>query len=425
MIGQGTESRRSPGGPIEWMRWVPAALLALTFIALVLIGGRIILVPMLCSLALAYLLAPVVAWFQRRGWSRSSAVIMTLTATTVTVILILIFLLPAIWGQFAKSYEQARTLINDHSRAAPLLATVKQTNPQIYRYLQSQIEKLQKPNEQARLWNVFGEWLKSGLFRLVDVTASILDLLLIPFFVYYLLADYGAMRRRTDRLIPQRYRAVTADLIGQINRVLSAYVRSQLLIALVMGLLYSLGFAVLRVPLALTLGMLSGLLNFVPYLGTLSGLTLSITFVALDGGGLGRLLGVLLVFIIVQSVEGYYLTPKLLGTSLNLHPMWVLLGLMIGGNLFGLLGIILAVPVIAVSKVVLNFLEEIYRQSSFFRGAGLNLLTDQGRPIDSLIVADPSIQIMTEPQTERPRRSVITTGELRSRIRDQLPPSDE
>jgi predicted PurR-regulated permease PerM len=189
-----------------------------------------------------------------------------------------------------------------------------------------------------------------------------------------------------------------------------------------MGALYSIGFLALRVPLALTLGMLSGLLNFIPYLGTLTGLALSISFVALDGGGIGRLSAVALVFIVVQSIEGYYLTPKLLGSRLHLHPMSVLVGLMIGGSLFGLLGIILAVPVIAIAKVLLGFLEEIYRQSEFYRRAGLNLLTDQGQPVTT---PDSPNLLFEEPQSHHTRRAIITTGELRSRIRENKPPSDD
>jgi predicted PurR-regulated permease PerM len=121
--------------------------------------------------------------------------------------------------------------------------------------------------------------------------------------------------------------------------------------------------------------------------------------VALDGGGWPRILGVVAVFIVVQSVEGYYLTPKLLGGRLDLHPMWVLVGLMIGGSLFGILGIILAVPVIAIAKVALDFLEELYQQSNFYRSSGLELLVEQSL-------------------SDRPRRTIVTTGELKSRIKD-------
>jgi predicted PurR-regulated permease PerM len=382
------------------MRWLPFALLVLVFCAALFIGARIILVPMLSSLALAYLLAPAVAWFERRGWSRSSSVLLTISGAAVVLALILIFILPGFWGQLVKSYDKAGELIGDQARVESLRQKVRQISPPVFDFLESKIKKPGDSDLPERIFGMASQWFQRGLFSLVDVTASLLDLLLIPFFVYYLLVDYRAMRERLDLLIPPRHRAVASALINRFNFVISSYVRNQLVIALVMGALYSIGFAAARVPLALSIGLLSGLLNFIPYLGTLTGLTLSLSFVALDGGGLARILAVVAVFIIVQSVEGYYLTPKLLGGSLDLHPMWVLVGLMIAGSLFGILGIILAVPVIAIAKVALEFLEEIYQQSHFYRGAGLELLTEQ-------------------PLSDRPRRTIITTSEIRSRIKDE------
>ena len=381
------------------MRWIPFALILLVFAIAILIGAHVILVPMLCSLALAYLLAPVVSWFEKRGWSRPSSVLLTLSSAAVTLILILIFILPGLWGQLMKSYDQARALVQDQTRVQPLLDKVKQLSPPTYKFLQSKIKHSGESDLFSSIFSMAGGWLQRGLFKLVDVTASLMDLLLIPFFVYYLLADYGAMRAHLDRLIPPRHRAVASTLINRINFVISSYVRNQLLIGLVMGVLYVIGFEIARVPLAVSIGMLSGLLNFVPYLGTLTGLTLSLSFVALDGGGWPRIIGVVVVFIVVQSVEGYYLTPKLLGGRLDLHPMWVLIGLMIGGSLFGILGIILAVPVIAIAKVALNFLEELYQQTDFYRDSGLELLTEQSF-------------------SDIPRRTIVTTSELRSRIKD-------
>jgi predicted PurR-regulated permease PerM len=342
----------------------------------------------------------------------------------------LIFLLPSIWGQLLESYHQLpHALEAGRARVEPLILKLKTASPPVYEYLRSLTEQFKDPEQQARMRDVIGGWLQSGLFRAVNATASILDLLLIPFFVYYLLSDYRAMRERIDRLIPPRHRVVASDLMAQINRVLSSYVRSQLLIAFVMGLLYALGFALLRVPLAFTLGMLSGVLNFVPYLGTLIGLVLSLSFTALDGAGLGRLLGVVAVFIIVQSIEGYYLTPKLLGSRLNIHPLWLLAGIVIAGNLFGLLGIILAVPVIAMAKVVFLFLEEAYQQSNFYRRTTLDLMTEQGEPIELITTSElklPPNLIIEEQPTRRQRRIILTTGELRSRQREsEKPPSKD
>ena len=401
--------------PIEWMRWIPATLVGLLGLGLILISARVVLLPMLASMALAYLLAPIVKWLERRGWASVTAVIMTLSSAAIALLLSLIFVIPGIWSQVSKSYQQAQILIADRPRVELALEKVRVASPVLYDYLKTQADRLNDPAEQQRLRTMAIAWMQSGIFRLVDLTASILDLLLIPFFIFYFLADGKAMRERFDRLVPARFRAITEDLLHQINHVLSTYVRSQLLIALAMGVLYSLGFVALRVPLALTLGMLSGLLNFIPYLGTLTGLGLSLSFVALDGAGPGRIAGVLIVFAVVQSIEGYFLTPKLLGSSLNLHPLWVLVGLMIGGNLFGLLGIILAIPVIAVGKVLLGFLETLYRQSEFYQHAGHGLITAEGAPI-KLTPHQPESTIVVEESTPSPpRRTVITTGELRIR----------
>jgi predicted PurR-regulated permease PerM len=415
-------NRREERGPIEWMRWIPAIILAVVFLIVFFISIRIILVPLLCSLAMAYLLAPVVSWFERRGWSRVSSVLLGMTAAAVILVLVLIFVVPGVWAQLMKTYEMAKEMVSDTSRLKELLAKIQRLSPQFYQFAKPRFEDFMSSIKPDRVLEFAFAWLQSGLFRLVNLTTSLVDLMLIPFLVYYFLADYGAMRARVERLIPPRYRAITSGLIGQISNVLSSYVRSQLLIGLVMGLLYSLGFAVLRVPLAITIGMLAGLLNFIPYLGTLIGLVLSLLFLTLDNAGIGRYLGVLGVFAVVQSIEGYYLTPKLIGSRLHLHPLWVLTGLLVGGNLFGLVGIILAVPVIAIAKVLLAFFEDIYQQSNFYRRTTLDLLTDQGQPAH-LLLSSESSDLPQETQPQQPRRTIITTGELRSRINN--PPQEK
>lgn len=352
--------------PLRWMRWIPATVVLLVVSWLLLVSIRIILVPLLASIALAYLLTPLVNRIERRGSSRMTAVIATFSASALALTLLLLFVLPAIWHQVGISYRQGRDLLTDRSRIEQTLQRIESASPALHQQLRSQIVRLQDPSEHERLRGTVLAWTEQGLFRLVDFTTSLLDLLLIPFFVFYLLVDGRTMRTQLDQLVPPRFRPTSNLLLYQINIVLSTYVRSQLLIALAMGVLYAAGFFLLQVPLAVTLGFLTGLLNFVPYLGTLTGLGLSLAFLALNGAGLPQLLALLLVFVLVQSIEGYYLTPKLLGSHLDLHPLLVLVGLMIGGNLFGLLGVILAIPLLATALVLLRFLLASYRQSSFY-----------------------------------------------------------
>ncbi len=411
-----------PRPPYEWMRWLPAVVLGLLVLAAIIIGSNVVLIPLLSSLALSYLLNPVVIWFEKRGWNRATAVLLALTGASLLLILVLLFLVPNLWEQITISIQQARELLTEQ-RARQFLSKLDQISPRLSKNVQLAFEMARKQIPQVGL-----DWLQNGLAQLVTFTSSLLDLLLIPFFVYYLLADYRSMMSHLERLVPPRFRPTAGTLIHQVSDILSTYVRSQLLIGFVMGALYAVGFAILRVPLAVTLGLLSGLLNFIPYLGTLIGFVLSIAFLALDGAGFARIGGVLIVFAIVQSVEGYYLTPKLLGDKLNLHPLWVIIGLIEGGNLFGLVGIILAVPFIAIAQVLLGFLEEIYQESQFYRRARTELLTGSGNPIslssfDSPLVGEPLITSASA--TGKAPRLIITTSEIESRMRDTSPEDDD
>jgi predicted PurR-regulated permease PerM len=398
------------------MRWIPALALAAVVVFLLFIGGTVILIPLIVSVTLAYLLEPIVEWFERRGWSRSAAVLLTFLAALLVAGLALLFLAPGFWRQIVKSYAQARLLTSDPARIDIMLSKLQHMSPVLYEYLKGMIDQLKDPARQAQLREQSVGWLRSGLFRIVNITAPAVDMVLVPFFVYYILKEYRGMRAKIDRLVPPRHRPVVDRLLREVNQVLSSYARNQLFIALAMGCLYALGFAILRVPLALTIGLLSGLLNFVPYLGTVTGLILSLTFVALDGAENWRLLGVVGVFAVVQTIEGYFLTPRLLGSRLNLHPLWVLVGVVVGGNLFGLLGVILAIPVLATCKVVLSFLEETYQKSSFYQRASRDLVTEGGSPVALATPYDAlpgAISVSEEP--ERPRRVIVTTTELRSR----------
>jgi predicted PurR-regulated permease PerM len=214
-------------------------------------------------------------------------------------------------------------------------------------------------------------WMFGGLSGFVETAIASLDLLLVPFFAFYILMDFKQWRESGEDLIPPRFRGTFSRLFDEVGRILEAYVRGQLMIACAMSVLYAIGFAALGVPAWAGLAALSGLLNAVPYIGTTLGLTLATLFTFLDGGGFWRIASVAGVFVVVQSIEGYYLTPKILGTRLSLHPMAVILGLLIGGKLYGLLGIILAIPAIAIAKVFLKFLRELYVGSQFYHNGDI------------------------------------------------------
>jgi predicted PurR-regulated permease PerM len=241
---------------------------------------------------------------------------------------------------------------------------LRRYSPVLDRLMGERLEKL--ISNPAEVIGSPSTWFAGGLSDFLSTASTLLDLLIVPFFVYYILVDFSNWRESLEDLIPQRFRDPFSRLFDEVGRILESYVRGQLLIAMLMGAMYAAGFVALGVPAWAGIATLAGFLNMIPYVGTILGMVLATGFTLADGGGFWRIAGVLGVFAAVQSIEGYYLTPRILGGRLSLHPMAVFLALLIGGKLFGFLGIVLAVPAIAVAKVFLKFLRELYKASHFY-----------------------------------------------------------
>ena len=354
-----------PRSPFWWLRWVPAVVLTVLLLEILYVAGRVAIVPVLASFALAYLLNPLVERFETRGLSRTVASIAALLVVGLSGFVFLVFVIPDLWEQVMVAVQGLISHFTEQN-AARHRATLQRYFPFLDRVIGERFEQLLR--DPASVIGLPTAWVAGGLSGFLTTAVASLDLLLVPFFVFYILAGFNGWRSSLEDLIPPRFRDPFTRLFDEVGRILASYVRGQLFIAAIMAMLYAIGFAVLRVPAWAGLAALAGFLNVIPYVGTAFGFALAAAFVLAQGGGLWKLLGVVGVFVAVQSAEGYYLTPRILGSRLSLHPMAVFLGLLIGGKLFGLLGIILAVPTIAVAKVFIAFVAELYKGSSFYRG---------------------------------------------------------
>ena len=352
--------------PFWWVRWIPAALLIAGLIALTIAIGGNVLVPLLVSFALAFMLEPLADWFQRRGRSRSVAVLLTLGSAVLMGALLLLFLLPGIYHQFMESIEKLPLALRAvAARAQHLLGFARERlSPEVFARLQAAVADFE--NDPSALTSRIGGWLSKGLLGLVSLGSWALGMLIIPFFVYYLLLDMSNLRRIIEEHIPERHRGAGRRLLDEVAEVVRGYVRGRFLMALIMAAIYGTGLLILGVPLWAGIGLIAGFLGIIPYLGVISGLILALGFAALDGAGLGRLAGVGVVFAIAQVIEDYVLTPRIIGGKLEWRPMLVFIALIIAGDLFGLLGLVLAIPVLAVIKVLIRFLDELYLRSDFF-----------------------------------------------------------
>ncbi|HUS05638.1 MAG TPA: AI-2E family transporter, partial [Bryobacteraceae bacterium] len=273
------------------------------------------------------------------------------------------FVIPDLWYQSVDAGEAVFRNFTE-SNAQHVRAEIKQFSPMLDRLIGYRLYRfLRSP---AQLLEASQSWAAGGLTNFLATAAASVDFLLVPFFVYYILVDFPRWRDRSEDLIPPRFRDPFSRLFDEVGRILQAYVLGQLMIAMLMGIGYALGFFALGVPAWAGIATLAGFLNVVPYVGTVLGILLACGFTFAHGGTLWRVAGVLGVFITVQCIEGYYLTPRILGGRLRLHPMTVFLGLLIGGKLFGFLGILMAVPTIAVAQVFIKFIREIYKTSAFY-----------------------------------------------------------
>jgi len=195
---------------------------------------------------------------------------------------------------------------------------------------------------------------------------NLLSMLMFPLFLFFLLKDFPKILESVDRLIPVRNRETVHHLARDVDKSLSAFLHGQFTVMLILGTLYSVGYSIVGVPVAVGVGLLTGLLCFIPYVGAASGFLLALTLAALEMNGWHTVVGVCIVFGVVQILDATLITPKILGGKLGLRPLWIIVALMAGGELFGFLGMLLAVPTAAVLKILVLYTVDRYKRSSLF-----------------------------------------------------------
>jgi predicted PurR-regulated permease PerM len=211
----------------------------------------------------------------------------------------------------------------------------------------------------ARYGDMAGSW---GTRVLISVTqsgsalaAAVLSIFLVPIVTFYLLRDWDLIVAHVAALLPSAHHATVVSLAKDTDEVLGAFLRGQLLVMLALSVIYSVGLGLVGLKFAIAIGVVSGLVSFVPYLGFIFGIVLASLTVALEPDPVWRLAGVVATFTIAQFLEGSLLTPKLVGDRIGLHPVLIIFAIAAGGQLFGFFGILLALPAAAVLSVLVRF----------------------------------------------------------------------
>ena len=237
----------------------------------------------------------------------------------------------------------------------------------------------------------------AGFFSTLSYVGVFLSLLIVPVFALYLLIDFDRIVNRVEQLIPRRWTPGISSVARDIHKTLSGYVRGQLTANVVLAALYATGLRIVDIRLAVPIGVMTGMLAFVPYVGFTIGLLLALAMAILDWQGPGTLLGVVTVMGGVQIIDGMVITPRIVGRSVGLAPLEVILTMMAAGSLFGFLGVLLAVPLGAVAKILVQRGVKAYLASEFYNRQPKTELTplavtspSLGRGATGVLGPDPS-----------------------------------
>ncbi|NYF20187.1 putative PurR-regulated permease PerM [Xanthomonas sp. JAI131] len=368
------------------LKWAAVILGVLWVIALL----APILTPFVLALLLGWLGDPLVDRLERAGRSRNMAVTLVFVLMLLLLVLALLILVPMLERQivtFIDVLPQAR----DWFTGTAIPWAEQKTGLQLMAWLDPErlIEWIRGHWQQAGgvAATFFGYLSRSG-FAMVT---WVVNLVLLPILTFYFLRDWDILVERVAATIPRNHVATVGRLARQSNDVLGAFIRGQFLVMLALGVIYAGGLSLIGLNLGLLIGIVAGLISFIPYLGATTGILLAILAALVQSKGFDLQLMILVgvVFTVGQLLESYVLTPRIVGDKIGLHPVAVIFAVMAGGQLFGFLGMLLALPVAAVANVLLHYLHEQYRQSELYAGDKSAILLDGSAERGPLIELPP------------------------------------
>jgi len=353
----------SPSQRFQTLLWLGLGLLLLGLIYL--LGP--ILSPFLLAGILAYICNPLVDRLQAWRLPRLAgvvAVLVLLVAALAGLVLILAPLLAEEAAVIAARLPEGAALANEK-----LLPWLRERFGIRLHLDPASLKKLAAENMDS-LQAVATKLLESLKIGGVALVGLLVNLLLAPVVMFYLLMDWHTLRSRLENAIPRDWHGKITAMARDVDTVLSQFLRGQMLVMLTLALYYSTALWLADLPSALAIGLVTGLLIFIPYLGYAMGFILALLVATLQFQGMGPIVAVLVVFGIGQLLESFLLTPFLVGDRIGLHPLAVIFALMAFGQLFGFFGVLLALPASAALVVGLRELRTLYLASRFYRGAG-------------------------------------------------------
>jgi predicted PurR-regulated permease PerM len=339
--------------------------IALVVFVALLVLLKSILLPFVAGMAIAYLLDPVCDRLEAMGVSRTVATSIVTAVFAVVIILLLLLIVPFAIQQIIQFLGSLPDFIaRTQDRLLPFYLQLQQ---------QFDLPAVAELGEIAR--NRIGtalSWLAGFLEGLITQGLAVFNLLslvfITPVVAFYLLRDWDRIVARVDDLLPRDHAGVMRQLAKQANESLAGFARGQSMVCVLLGAFYAVALVAVGLPFGAIVGLVAGLLTFIPYVGCLTGFVVSMAIAVGQFDDWVSIALVAVIFVVGQVIEGNFLTPKLVGDRVGLHPVWIIFALLAGGALFGFLGLLLAVPVAALVGVLVRFSTAQYRASKLYLG---------------------------------------------------------
>ena len=323
-----------------------------------------VITPFMVGALLAYLGDPLVDRLEAKKLSRTVSVIIVFLIMFLVVLLIPVVLLPLIEHQISALATNFPKYIDwVQQNVVPFVSQLLNVDPTV-------LDTATVKQSIVGSWREVGGFagnIVSGISKSSMVlVAWLANLVLVPVVTFYLLRDWDVMIDNIRQLLPRALEPAVVKLSKECDDVLGQFLRGQMTVMIALGIVYTVGLWIVGLDLALLVGMIAGLVSFVPYLGFIVGIVLAGIAAIMQFGDMTYLLYVAIVFGIGQALEGMLLTPLLVGDKIGLHPVAVIFAVMAGGQLFGFVGVLLALPVAAVIVVLLRHVHDLYRLSEIY-----------------------------------------------------------
>ena len=330
---------------------------------------RDVLMPFAAGMIIAYFLDPLVDRLERRGLGRTVATAIVLMGFLIVLFGFLLLLAPLIYEQGVEFINNLPRYLSElNMRLMPKIEALRPMLGISGTVTNEVAEAVQEGGSEIFKWlsEAMGSVLAGGL-ALFDVVAT---LVLTPVVAFYILRDWDVMVAKIDSWLPRRYAGTIRQLGEEADKSIAGYMRGQALVCLILGTFYAVSLALVGLDFGLVIGLIAGIITFIPYVGSLFGGVMAIGMALAqfppDWASVAMVAG---IFVLGQAVEGNYLSPKLVGDRVGLHAVWIMFALLAGGGLFGFTGVLLAVPIAALIGVLCRFFMKKYLDSRLYDDA--------------------------------------------------------